>query len=316
MTTKENQHYIPQGYLRGFTISKEKSLVWEYDKESGEISNVPRALKSICSKRLYYVQYDQNGQMDRDGLENGFQIIENEVPRILRKIHPEQNGDRVSLSGKEHGALSFFVSLLLTRVPNFRDGVEGFHRGFVKRSLELYVTQARQRGQLPLFIKNLYEEGHLFDRLKVSVKPQVSLQPMIECARRGGRALLAKLWWFALPAPGTFFVTSDNPVYFQLPEKHRGPNAFGVGPFHPFSEVTIPLRKNLALICHPSVGYTEREAKLLQFQTVQLDSPGTCDINKRTALAARRYIYGPAKSLALARMIGELKGTQQCVDAD
>jgi hypothetical protein len=31
----ENQYYIPQGYLRGFTIPQEKSLVWEYDKERG-----------------------------------------------------------------------------------------------------------------------------------------------------------------------------------------------------------------------------------------------------------------------------------------
>jgi len=32
---KDNHHYVPQGYLRGFTIEEEKSLIWEYDKNTG-----------------------------------------------------------------------------------------------------------------------------------------------------------------------------------------------------------------------------------------------------------------------------------------
>jgi hypothetical protein len=27
---KDNHHFVPQGYLRGFTIEGEKSLIWEY----------------------------------------------------------------------------------------------------------------------------------------------------------------------------------------------------------------------------------------------------------------------------------------------
>jgi hypothetical protein len=61
-------HYIPQGYLRGFTIPQEKSLVWEYDKESGQISLTPKSIRDMCSEQLYYTQYDESGEMDKQAL--------------------------------------------------------------------------------------------------------------------------------------------------------------------------------------------------------------------------------------------------------
>jgi hypothetical protein len=52
MGAKENQHDNPQGYWRGCTIPQEKSLVWEYDKGSGEVSLTPKSIREICSKPL------------------------------------------------------------------------------------------------------------------------------------------------------------------------------------------------------------------------------------------------------------------------
>ena len=34
---KKNQHFVPKGYLRNFTIAGEKSHVWEYDKQLGSL---------------------------------------------------------------------------------------------------------------------------------------------------------------------------------------------------------------------------------------------------------------------------------------
>jgi hypothetical protein len=311
MGSKENQHYIPQGYLRGFTIPKEKSLVWEYDKESGQISRDARSVREICSQFLYYAQIDENGQVDQQRLEDAFQVLEDKVPRIIRSIQPSRTGEQVTLSGEEHGTLSFFIALLLTRGPSFRDGIEDIHRRSVEVSFAQYVQHAHQKGTLPAHIKDLYEKGQLLEQLDVEIKPQVSLQPMIALAQHGSQALLAKLWSFALPATDMFFVTADNPVSFQLPEQFRGYGAPHIGPFHPLSEVTIPLRKDLALICSPSVGYRAHEVRLLHFRTVQLNRGDTKNINKRTAIAARRYVYAPEKSPTLAHMVGRLKGTEQ-----
>lgn len=311
MGAKENQHYIPQGYLRGFAIPKEKSLVWEYDKESGQISLTPRSIRAICSKHLYYAQYDEEGQLDKQTLEDAFQAVEDKAPRIIRRINVSSTGERVALSGEEHGTLSFFVALLLTRVPSFRDGIEDIHRLYVEMHLAPVVERSYREGTMPPIIEELYKKGQLLNQIEVEIKPQVSLKPMIELARIGGQVLLTKLWAFVLPAADMFFVTSDNPVYFQLPERFRSPEAPNIGPWHPLSEVTVPLRKDLALICRPSAGYGPDEAHLLQFRTARLDRTDTKNINKRVAIAAKRYVYAPERSSALARMVGKLKGTEQ-----
>jgi hypothetical protein len=54
--------------LRGFTIPQEKSLVWEYDKESGQVSLTPQSIRDICSEQLYYAQYDESGEVDKQAL--------------------------------------------------------------------------------------------------------------------------------------------------------------------------------------------------------------------------------------------------------
>ncbi|MEX1668608.1 DUF4238 domain-containing protein [Zhongshania guokunii] len=55
---KDNQHYVPQGYLRGFTIEGERSLIWEYDKNTGKISRQPKSVRGVfqgsCRLRLIY----------------------------------------------------------------------------------------------------------------------------------------------------------------------------------------------------------------------------------------------------------------------
>jgi len=80
---------------------------------------------------------------------------------------------------------------------------------------------------------------------------------------------------------------------------------------HPFSEVTIPLRKDLLLIFSPAVKYTPEQYELLNCTTVCLDKADIRNINKRTTLAAERYVYSSERSEALARMVAKFKGTSQ-----
>jgi hypothetical protein len=249
--------------------------------------------------------------LDKQTLEDAFQAIEDKALRIIRCLKVSRTGEKIVLSSEEQSTLSFFVALLLTRVPSFRDGIEDMHRRLVEMLLTPEVERSHREGMMPQIIEELYNQGQLYDQIKIEIKPQVSLKPMIELARIGAQALLTKLWAFVLPAPDMVFVTSDNPVYFQLPERFCSPGAVDIGPWHPLSEVTIPLRKDLALICRPSAGYRPDEARLLQFRTAQLDRADTKNINKRAAIAAKRYVYAPEKSPALARMVGKLKGTEQ-----
>jgi hypothetical protein len=304
---KDNHHFVPQGYLRGFTIEGEKSLIWEYDKETGSISHQPKSVREICGEHHYYAQKREDGSVDNESMENAFHEIEDKTPRVINSIKEGATGKKVSLTDEQRVILSFFAAIQLFRVPNFRDGVEEMHRKIVESSLAEIVTHDKQEGKLPPEVEELYERGGI----NIEIEPFVSLEPMINLAREGSARLLEKVWHFATPADGMTFVTSDNPVYFQAPEEYRAHIGYGLGPMHPFSEVTIPLRKDLLLIFSPAVKYTPEQYELLNCTTVCLDKADTKNINKRTTLAAERYVYSSERSEALARMVAKFKGTSQ-----
>ena len=306
---KENHHYVPQGYLRGFTIEGEKSLIWEYDKNSGRVSHQPKSIREICAGHHYYAQKREDGSVDHESMEDAFHEIEDKTPRILKNIKFPGTGKKVVLTDEERGILSFYAAIQLFRVPNFREGIEEMHRQIVEIGLGHIVAKDKENGRLPKEIEELYERGGI----NIDIESFVSLEPMIYMAREGSTRLLEKVWHFAAPAEGMTFVTSDNPVYFQAQEEYQEVVGPYLGPMHPLSEVTLPLRKDLLLIFSPSVERTPKQIQLLDCTSVQLDKADTKNINKRTTLAAAKYVYSSEKSEALARMVGKYKGTSQRV---
>ncbi|NKI19243.1 DUF4238 domain-containing protein [Spongiibacter sp. KMU-166] len=306
---KDNHHYVPKGYLRGFTIEGEKSLIWEYDKNTGGISRQPKSISYICSEHHYYAQKNEDGTVDHESMENAFHYIEDKAPRIIAKIEFPGTGKKVILTDKEREILSFFAAIQLFRVPNFREGIEELHRRVVEVGLDYIVNKDKEEEKLPRVIEELYKQG----KIKIDIEQSVSLEPMINMAKTGACRLLEKVWHFAAPASGMTFVTSDNPVYFQTPAEHREQVGPQIGPMHPFSEVTLPLRKDLLLIFSPSFKRTPSQCERLGCTSVQLDKADTKNMNKRTALAAAQYVYSSEKSEALARMVGKLRGSSQRV---
>lgn len=131
---------------------------------------------------------------------------------------------------------------------------------------------------------------------------------MIKMATLISKSLLTKPWQFMIPAEGMTFVTSDNPVTFK-PTKEN--NSGLIGPEHPFSEIRMPLRRDLAVIVTPLLHLSEQEKENAHGLCFQLTPGKTKSFNKSTAAAARRFVFADRKSDALARMVGKLKGTEQ-----
>lgn len=304
---KGNHHFVPQGYLRGFTIEGEKSLIWEYDKEAGSITRQPKSIREICSEHHYYAQKREDGSVDNESMENAFHEIENKAPKVIRSIGVEMAGKKVAIADEQRAVLSFFAAIQLCRTPNFRDGVAEMHHKIAERLLAHVVTQDKREGKLPPAVEDIYLKGGI----NIEIEPSVSLGPMIYLARMAAAGMLEKVWHFAVPADGMTFVTSDNPVYFQVPDEYRPSLVYGLGPLHSLAELTIPLRKDLLLMFRPAVKYTSEQYELLNCTVVRLDKADTKNLNKRTTLAAERYVYSSERSEALGRMVAKLKGTSQ-----
>lgn len=240
MTTIRH-HYVPQGYLRGFATEKESSgsFVWVYDKRHGR-APLKKSVRSIAWAPAYYAQEREDGTEDLDTFEIQMaKTIDNIIPQILRSITP-QIGQYFELSEDHKGALAFFVGFSLTRVPSFRDGINDIYSRIAQNTLSHVLEADRE--------KKAFAEQH---GITVSAKEWVSMRPMIEIAHDVATSALGKTWQFFVPPADVPLVTSDNPVVFSGTASNLGKF---VGPAHPYAELFMNLRKDLALVCTPLQG--------------------------------------------------------------
>jgi hypothetical protein len=148
---KHRHHYIPQGFLKGFNAPDDSSdkLIWLYNKDK---YSKPRKIstKSIGYETDYYAQEIDDDFYDYNKLENAFSEVENTVIPIISSLHNSHGS--VNLSEINKGYLSYFVALLLTRVPSFREGIENIHSKAAKLCLDRVMSKAYTRNKNVCFL--------------------------------------------------------------------------------------------------------------------------------------------------------------------
>jgi hypothetical protein len=304
----ENQHFVNQGYLRGFSIPGKKNLVWEYDKVTGTVSDREKSVRRICSRPDYYSQQGADGQPDTTTIERYFaEKIEGPVAEIIRGLKPDDQ-NRIGLEGWDKGALAFFIGTLLARGPAFRDGVHELHRQVVLRMMK-QLLESGKTDPMPPELESIYREKGFDNTFDAAIDSCVSIKPMIELGSRVAYELSGKAWTYRRPAAGMNFVTSDNPVSFRGPRTPTG--RMHVGPAHPLAEISIPLRKDLMLVCRPIQVHSETELRAACGDLTVLTAQETDAANSRTIASAVRYVYAGENSSGIERQVVALRGISQ-----
>jgi hypothetical protein len=289
--TSVRHHYVPQGYLRGFADENDsaRSHVWVYDKQAGRTPR-RKAIRSIAWAPDYYAQESEGGSDDLDTVEKNLaQTIDNRIPLILGKLNARV-GRLVEMSEDDKGALSFFVGLSLTRVPSFRDGMNEFHKRVVETALSYQLEKDARLCQI--------SEDH---GIEVSVKPWVSLRPMVQIASQISLSALKKSWQFFIPPADVPFVTSDNPVVLSGVASGLTQD---YGPAHPGVELVINLRKDLALVCTPKRGYSS-------MSVFALTPTEARKFNRGVVRAARQRVFSSQKSDPFDAFVKKYAGEEQ-----
>lgn len=263
-------HFVPQGYLRGFSTQggTSRNLVWVYDKRP-ERKPRRKSIRSIAWAPAYYAQERDDGSTDFDTLENLLgRTIDNEAPEIIRNISPEV-GRITKLDEEARATLAFFVGLSMTRVPSFRDGIGDFYSKVAQRIFHIVAPHVPNK---PKYLN--------LDDVAVTAKPWVSLKPMIESAQKIADGALAKNWQFFVPPKDFPLITSDNPVVFS----GAAVGLDQLGPAHPGAELLINLRIDLALVCTPKRPH-------LNTNTFQLSPSEARKFNRGVVRAARYRVF-------------------------
>lgn len=297
----KNAHTVTKGYLKGFTIKGKNSgkMIWVYDKENDGKPAI-KSIKKYPTEEFYYAQEDEDGKLTNDAIEQALGDVENLVIPIIRGIRGRV-GQKVELPEMETGYLAFFIAISMTRVPSLREPLKKWWEEMVKRVFN-HLKDSGEMPEPPDILKG--------KTLEVVVKNWATLQPMITMADIISQSLLNKYWEFFLPAPGLSFVTSDNPVLF------KGQQDEFAGPEHPSSEICMPLRKDLALVCSPLTKVKEAERSQCHGLIFQFDENETARFNRDLVWGARRYVFADLKSKELVKLVSDLKDNEQTISFD
>lgn len=295
---KKNQHFVPQCYLRGFAIEGEKNLIWEYDKKRQRISKTPKSIRAICSKEYYYEQIYPDGTKTQV-LEDGFQKVEKAGIEIIKEICSKR-----SLTGEGKGKLAFYIGLLLTRGPSFRDGVHSF----LKHHVEITTQKEWEMGKLPEppeEIKKLIKNNDITSVIEAEILPHVSIEHIGKGAQQIAMSLCNKKWDIYFAESG-YFITSDTPVIFDVPTDG---SQWG-GPAHPNGLILCPLTKNVVLAARP---YYSLDVAPYEFKSANREMIEA--VNKYMCFVAQRLLYAPEKSSTILEYIKTAKGFGQSLRA-
>ena len=292
----ERQHYVTQGFLKGFAApdTRTNKFIWVYRKARG-VPPKRVSVKSVAWESFYYEQETAAGGTDTDTLETGFAAsVDRVAPAIIRSLDARP-GSIVPLSEEDRGALAFFLGISLTRVPSFRQPIRELHTRVAQLALD---SVAKADPKLGDFVAR--------HGVTAEAKPWVSLQPMVRLAALIAQSALRKNWQFFVPPADALLFTSDNPVIFDIARSY---GLDSVGPAHPLAELVANLRKDLALVCTPRDGGPPSTA----FQMTEEEAR---KFNRGVVRAARLWVFGPARSGEVQQLVNATIGHEQTIKVD
>jgi hypothetical protein len=305
--TADNQHFVPQFYLRGFAIPGEKSLIWEYDKQNGQYAKSPKSIRSICSRHRYYRQVREGGIEEPDMLEHGFSSeLERKVAPLYQSLISRlaDGKDEVELTPTEYGQFCYFVAIQYTRVPSFRDKMALFMKIRGEQLFEQIVESQSKEGTLPPKIDEILQK----EKPEVTIEEWGTVKTMLKAAVTVSNTLMDKTPGFFRASLGDCFITSDNPVSYYIKDFSKY-DIRQLEPIHPNAEILFPINRNNAVVFFPhKSGYGSTRYAII-CKCLDLLPPLVRLMNTQTAIMAAKHVYTPERVIYLSEAIPRPENT-------
>lgn len=193
-----NQHYVPQVYLKRFTIPGDTLQVHVLDKPAGRlfISNT----RNIASERYFY---DVPGEQPS---ERALAELETAIDPVLGKLIGFGNGDipeegQALLDETESDLLSMFIALLDVRTAPFRQSI-----GDMRNEIDsLLLDMASRMGIRHQSVQPATENDEREDFIAVMWQTAAEIRRIVRTMR----------WTLLLASEDSEFITSDHPLVKQ-----------------------------------------------------------------------------------------------------
>jgi len=289
-----NHHFVPQGYLAGFTdCGTRDGQLFVCDLTSGKV--FPTRPRNIGAERDFN-RIEVDGH-DPDALERALGEFEDRAISVIRGI--QASGELPA--DEEFSYVINLMALLVVRNPRFRGNmnqaidhtvrVMGDWLVSDKRLYERHLAQAKAAGFVSQDTEVSFETMRQFirdDQYTVTVSTTESLARELGGMDTALQCLGTRYWSLvtaAVDAPD--FVTCDHPVtpIFKDPNR-RGPIGYGL----PGTEVSFPLNARQALL-----GVCENPLAV----SIEANAEQVASINSRTVHHAYRQVYSKTASIVV-----------------
>lgn len=292
-TDARNHHYVPQTYLRAFTVGgSKKSTFTVFDVSTGKrFETVPR---NVCASRDFN-RVTVPG-ISPNLIETGMGEFESLIAPAVAEIESCNQ-----FTGEAKNTILNLIALLAVRHPDRRESIRKFHAqtaeiamGMILSRRDFYdriTNELKVEGKLNTESPSYQDVKAFFDNkeydIKVSTERHLELEQLMH---ETALPLLYQRNWMLYRAPAEIgcFITSDNPVSLtwrnpaEIPLLMRNSPGFGMSD----TELIFPLTKHLILIgtFDGKKGYQIAGQYLV------------AGANARTATSCSRQIYSPKRS--------------------
>jgi hypothetical protein len=300
---KKRHHYIPVFYLNGFINST--GTMWVYDKEDkGMFESTP---DGIAYEKHYFTVKTEDGKKDSEIIENYVATLESEFSKVLSKILTNK-----PLSNEDKTNFAWFVASMMTRTPNFRNNIQkatsemiqhvtlfmASHKKNFEQMVKRYEKDTGNKIEMPVeeFRQSILDT----EKYTIGVDSQYAMGVAFKQMEKLVEIFFNMKWAYLKAIDGYKFFTGDNPLSYVDPT--HNPQSFrGVGLLNKKIEVTLPLSKEL---CAFGTWDTKLKEGYLQIKKEMIK-----DLNRRTLMSSRRFVFTHFKSDSMDKFVKKYKGS-------
>lgn len=264
MSQPRKHHFLPQFYLKGFSLDKRG--IYLLDKK--RVKSYGCQIKDVAAIRDYH-ELDVEELADTYILEKRLATIETTQAELIKSLI--SNG--ITDSKHRYGLLEF-LSIMRMRVPAVKEHIAKSYGSTIKA-----VALSLQRsGKLPP-VPPGFEDKLKIENLNIEIANWKSLEKMFALGTNEKTIrLLAQMRITLYRAPAKLnFITSDQPVALYHPTLFNS-----AGPITPGVEITLPISSQLLLKLDHGNGY-------------DIEVAATCEdvaeYNRRTFIMTQAFAY-------------------------
>ena len=296
MNVARKHHFVPQGYLAGFTDDGKLTV---FDLESQKTFRTTP--KNVAAKRDFN-RIDVHG-LPPDAVERALGDFEGKAISTIRWLQESEG----SMTDDELSDIVTLMTLLVTRNPRRRHRMNAARRHAVRviasmltsdrRIYESHVARAKRDGFISKDAHVPFEKVEKFvreDQYAVEISTTENLQQEFRISFNNIFDMLASRSWSLViaDADAPDFVTCDHPVAVVFKDNGRnGPIGYGL----PGTEVSFPLGPR-----HAVIGVLENPLR----PQITARTEEVAALNRRTVYHADRQVYAKSRRALILQRDG------------